>query len=48
MWIAAIISEQVERVFRFFPRDQVRVIKFEEFPKTTPETVNEVFRFSWR
>ena len=37
--------EQVERVFRFFPRDQVRVIKFEEFRKTTAETVNEVFRF---
>ncbi len=37
--------EQMERVFRFFPREQVRVIKFEEFRKQTPETVNEVFRF---
>ncbi|MEP6974852.1 MAG: sulfotransferase domain-containing protein [Spartobacteria bacterium] len=37
--------EQMERVFRFFPRAQVRVIKFEEFRKRTAETVNEVFRF---
>ena len=38
-------SEQVERVFRFFPRDQVRVIKFEEFRRRTSEVVNDVCRF---
>ena len=37
--------EQMERVFRFFPREQVKVLKFEEFRKRTPEVVNEVFRF---
>jgi hypothetical protein len=37
--------EQIERVFRLFPREQVRVIKFEEFRKRTPEMVKEVFCF---
>ncbi len=37
--------EQIERVFRFFPREQVRVIKFEEFREKTPEVVNETFAF---
>jgi hypothetical protein len=37
--------KQIERVFRFFPREQVRVIKFEDFRKRTPEVVREVFRF---
>ena len=36
---------QMERVFSFFPREQVRVIKFEEFRGRTPEVVNEVFSF---
>jgi hypothetical protein len=36
---------QIERVFRFFPREQVRVIKFEEFREKTPEVVNDVFSF---
>ncbi len=38
-------SEQIERVFRFFPREQVHVVKFEEFRKRTPEVVNGVFQF---
>jgi hypothetical protein len=38
-------SEQIERVFRFFPREQVKIIKFEDFRKRTPEVVNEVFSF---
>jgi len=38
-------SEQIERVFRFFPREQVLIIKFEEFRRHGPEVVNEVFRF---
>lgn len=37
--------EQMERVFRFFPREQVYVLKFDEFRRTTPEVVNGVFRF---
>ncbi len=37
--------EQIQRVFRYFPREQVRVIKFEEFRKDTSEVVNGVFRF---
>jgi hypothetical protein len=37
--------EQIERVFQFFPREQVRVIKFEEFRRQTEEVVNDVFRF---
>jgi hypothetical protein len=36
---------QIERVFHFFPREQVRVIKFEEFREKTPEVVNDVFSF---
>ena len=37
--------EQMERVFQFFPREQVYVIKFDDFRKRTPELVNEVFSF---
>jgi hypothetical protein len=37
--------EQMERVFRYFPREQVHVIKFEEFRKQTANVVNHVFRF---
>jgi hypothetical protein len=37
--------EQIERVFQFFPRDQVCVIKFEAFRRRTHEVVNDVFRF---
>jgi hypothetical protein len=38
-------SEQIERVFRFFSPEQVRVIKFEEFREKTPDIVNGVFAF---
>ena len=37
--------EQMERVFRFFPRHQVHVIKFDDFRKNTPDVVNKVFAF---
>ncbi|MEP6601308.1 MAG: sulfotransferase domain-containing protein [Nitrospirota bacterium] len=37
--------EQIKRVFSFFPREQVRVIKFEEFRSRTPKVVNEIFAF---
>jgi hypothetical protein len=37
--------EQMERVFRFFPREQVSVIKFEDLRRNTTEVVNCVFPF---
>ncbi len=37
--------EQMQRVFRYFPREQVRVIKFDEFRKNTAEVVTGVFCF---
>lgn len=37
--------EQMERVFRFFPREQVHVIKFDDFRKNTAAVVNGVFSF---
>jgi hypothetical protein len=38
-------SEQIERVFRFFPREQVHVIKFDDFRRRTLEVLNDVFGF---
>ena len=38
-------SEQLERVFKFFPREQVKVIKFEEFRKNQPAVLNSIFIF---
>jgi hypothetical protein len=38
-------SGQMERVFQFFPREQVRVIKFDAFQKKAPQVVQEVFAF---
>ncbi len=38
-------AEQIERVFRYFPREQVKVIKFEDLRQNTPKVVNEVFTF---
>ncbi len=37
--------EQIERVFQFFPRDQVYVIKFDDFRKDAAQVVNSVFAF---
>lgn len=37
--------EQMARVFRFFPREQVHVIKFEDFRNNTPQVVNKVCTF---
>lgn len=36
---------QVERVFTFFPREQVKIIKFEEFRDKKSETLGSIFRF---
>lgn len=35
----------MEGVFRFLPREQVHVIKFDDFRKDTPSVVNGVFTF---
>jgi hypothetical protein len=36
---------QLERVFRFFPREQVKVVKFEEFKAKQRETLASIFSF---
>jgi hypothetical protein len=38
-------AEQLERVFQYFPREQVKVIKFEEFQGKKSETLDAIFRF---
>ena len=38
-------AEQLERVFKFFPREQVKIVKFEEFRDKKSETLNAIFRF---
>lgn len=38
-------SEQLARVFKFFPREQVKLIKFEEFRNNNRETLDAVFAF---
>src|SRR5437660_1721818 len=38
-------SDQLERVFKLFPREQVMVIRFEEFQKQKQQTLDSIFRF---
>jgi len=38
-------SEQLARLFKFFPREQVMVIRFEEFQKQKQQTLDSIFRF---
>jgi hypothetical protein len=38
-------AEQMERVFSFFPREQVQVIKFDDFRSKWRETLDAAFRF---
>ncbi len=38
-------AEQLERVFQFFPREQVRIVKFEDFRDRKQETLNGIFEF---
>jgi Sulfotransferase domain len=38
-------SEQLERVFKFFPREQVRAIKFEDFQRKKQQAMNSIFQF---
>lgn len=38
-------SDQLERVFSFFPREQVKVVKFEEFRNRKREALDAIFDF---
>ncbi|HWN23833.1 MAG TPA: sulfotransferase [Candidatus Sulfotelmatobacter sp.] len=38
-------AQQLERLFRFFTRDQVRVVKFEEFNDKQRATLGSIFSF---
>lgn len=38
-------SGQLERVFKFFPREQVKIVKFERFRDNNRETLEEIFGF---
>jgi hypothetical protein len=38
-------SGQLDRVFTFFPREQVKIVKFEDFRDRKKETLDEVFEF---
>src|SRR5712692_8321403 len=38
-------SDQLERVFKLFPREQVMVIRFEEFQNQKQQTLDSIFRF---
>lgn len=38
-------TDQIERLFRFFPREQLKIIKFENLRENTPAVVNDVFTF---
>lgn len=38
-------SGQLERVFKFFPREQVKIVKFEDFRDRKQETLDGIFDF---
>lgn len=38
-------SEQLERVYRYFPRSQVKVVKYETFRDQQKETLTSIFKF---
>ena len=38
-------AEQLERAFKFFPREQMKIIKAEEFRRNNQEMLDSVFRF---
>jgi len=37
--------EQLERVFKFFPREQVKIVKFEDFRDRKQESLDRIFEF---
>jgi hypothetical protein len=38
-------GRQLERLFKFFPREQVKIVKFEEFKDSQRETLGSIFSF---
>jgi len=38
-------SSQLDRVFKFFPREQVHIVKFEDFRDRKQETLDGIFEF---
>lgn len=38
-------AEQLDRVFKFFPKEQVKIIKFEEFRDEKHRALDSIFRF---
>src|SRR4030095_13354334 len=38
-------AQQLERLFQFYPREQVKIVKFEEFRKKQRETLASIFSF---
>jgi hypothetical protein len=38
-------GRQLERIFKFFPREQVKAVKFEQFRKKQRETLASIFSF---
>ena len=38
-------GRQLERLFQFFPREQVKTVKFEEFKNNQRETLASIFSF---
>jgi Sulfotransferase domain len=38
-------SEQLDRVFKFFPKEQVKIVKFEEFRNQKQRTLDSIFHF---
>ncbi|HEY5991646.1 MAG TPA: hypothetical protein VIU10_03630, partial [Candidatus Udaeobacter sp.] len=41
-------GRQLARLFKFFPREQVKAVKFEEFKKHQPETLASILSFLGR
>jgi hypothetical protein len=41
-------GRQLERVFKFFPREQMKVVKFEDFKKHQRQTLASIFSFLGR
>jgi hypothetical protein len=38
-------AQQLERFFQFFPREQMKVVKFEKFREEQRETLDSIFSF---
>src|SRR6266576_212276 len=38
-------GKQLERLFKFFPRDQLKAVKFEDFKQKQRETLTSIFEF---